>query len=219
MFHGKPIIGIVGGIGSGKSVIARMFAELGGVLIDSDALVHQVYEREDVRRTLKLWWGDGVFHADGSVDRRAIAARVFNDSAELRRLEALVHPLVNAERDRRMEQAAHDPKVTAFIWDTPLLLETGGQTRCDAVVFVDVPLDIRQKRTALRGWDAAELARRENLQMPLDKKRLLSQYVVDNATDADSAGLLVRNLFAKIQASSSCSSVFRSANGDPASGE
>jgi len=100
-----------------------------------------------------------------------------------------------------MQAAASDPAVTAFVWDTPLLLETGAQDRCDAVVFVDVPEEIRLQRVAARGWDADELRRREKLQMALDKKRLLSQYVVSNAADADSARLLVRNLFAQINAS------------------
>lgn len=201
MYCGKPIIGVVGGIGSGKSFIARCFGELGACVIDSDALVHQVYTQPDVRQILKDWWGDAVFNADGSVNRRAIAARVFTDASALRRLEELVHPLVNQARDRLMQAAASDPAVTAFVWDTPLLLETGAQDRCDAVVFVDVPEEIRLQRVAARGWDAGELRRREKLQMALDKKRLLSQYVVSNAADADSARLLVRNLFAQINAS------------------
>ena len=200
MYCGKPIIGVVGGIGSGKSFIARCFGELGACVIDSDALVHQVYTQPDVRQILKDWWGDAVFNADGSVNRRAIAARVFTDASALRRLEELVHPLVNQARDRLMQAAASDPAVTAFVWDTPLLLETGAQDRCDAVVFVDVPEEIRLQRVAARGWDAGELRRREKLQMALDKKRLLSQYVVSNAADADSARLLVRNLFAQINA-------------------
>ncbi|MGN6627992.1 MAG: dephospho-CoA kinase [Tepidisphaeraceae bacterium] len=201
MYCGKPIIGVVGGIGSGKSFIARCFGELGACVIDSDALVHQVYTQPEVRQILKDWWGDAVFNADGSVNRRAIAARVFTDASALRRLEELVHPLVNQARDRLMRAAASDPAVTAFVWDTPLLLETGAQDRCDAVVFVDVPEEIRLQRVAARGWDADELRRREKLQMALDKKRLLSQYVVSNAADADSARLLVRNLFAQINAS------------------
>ncbi|MGN6504521.1 MAG: dephospho-CoA kinase [Tepidisphaeraceae bacterium] len=201
MYCGKPIIGVVGGIGSGKSFIARCFGELGACVIDSDALVHQVYTQPDVRQILKDWWGDAVFNADGSVNRRAIAARVFTDASALRRLEELVHPLVNQARDRLMQAAASEPAVTAFVWDTPLLLETGAQDRCDAVVFVDVPEEIRLQRVAARGWDADELRRREKLQMALDKKRLLSQYVVSNAADADSARLLVRNLFAQINAS------------------
>ena len=186
MFQGKPIIGIAGGIGSGKSRVARLFGEMGCAVIDSDAQVREVYSREDVRRTLKQWWGDGVFKQGGELDRAAVAAKVFSDPAERQRLEALVHPLVAEARDRAMREAARDPQLVAFVWDTPLLFEVGMNAACDAVVFVDAPQDLRLLRVRRsRGWDAAELARRENLQWPLDRKRQLSDDVVTNTADAD----------------------------------
>lgn len=185
MFQGKPIIGIAGGIGSGKSRVARLFGELGCAVIDSDAQVRDAYSREDVRGTLKQWWGERVFREDGQLDRAAVAARVFSDPAERMRLEALVHPLVAEARDQAMRRAASDPQVVAFVWDTPLLFEAGLNRDCDAVVFVDAPHDLRLERVhRSRGWDAAELARRENLQWPLDRKRRLSDDVVTNTADA-----------------------------------
>lgn len=198
MFHDKPILGILGGIGSGKSFISGCFAELGAAVIDADALVHLAYTRVDVKQTLRQWWGDDVINADGTVNRRAIAGRVFGNEAERRRLEELVHPLVFAERNRIMAEKADDPAVTAFVWDTPLLAETGGHTQCDALVFIDVPQEIRLARVARRGWDAAELARRENLQWPLDKKRRLADYVISNAVDAAAAREQVRRVFSQI---------------------
>ena len=186
MFQGKPIIGIAGGIGSGKSRVARLFGELGCAVIDSDAHVREAYSREDVRRTLKQWWGEGVFKEDGRLDRAAVAAKVFSDPAQRQRLEALVHPLVAEARDRAMREAARDPQLVAFVWDTPLLFEVGMNAACDAVVFVEAPPDVRRARVRRsRGWDAAELARRENLQWPLDRKRQLSDDVVTNTADAD----------------------------------
>ncbi|HEY0008739.1 MAG TPA: dephospho-CoA kinase, partial [Tepidisphaeraceae bacterium] len=107
----RPIIGIIGGIGSGKSFVASLFGELGAYVIKSDDLAHAVYRQPAVKQTLRQWWGDEVLQADGSVNRKAIAARVFGDRAELKRLEELVHPLVNAERERLMEQAHADPAV------------------------------------------------------------------------------------------------------------
>ena len=184
MFGGRPIIGILGGIGSGKSFVSLCFGELGACVINADELVHRAYLRDDVRSALRQRWGDGVFAADGGVDRRAIAARVFTAPAEREWLEHLVHPIVFRERDAVMTERAADPAVTAFVWDTPLLVETGGHTRCDALVFVDVPDEVRLARVRGRGWDAAELARREKLQLPLDKKRLLADYVVSNAAEA-----------------------------------
>jgi dephospho-CoA kinase len=137
------------------------------------------------------------------VNRRAVAARVFADEAERKRLESLVHPLVNAERESRMAAAADDTNVKAFVWDTPLLVETGLHTRCNAVVFVDTPLPTRIARVKGRGWSEQELARRENLQMPLDKKRGMAQYVIRNAAEADTARSQVRQVFSRILAESS----------------
>jgi dephospho-CoA kinase len=201
LFAGRPIIGILGGIGSGKSFVSNGFAELGACVINADALVHRAYLRDDVKAVLREWWGDGVFNADGAVNRRAIAAKVFQNDAERRRLEGLVHPLVIAERDRVMAERAADPAVTAFVWDTPLLVETGGHQRCDALVFVDAAVDVRLARVAARGWDAAELSRREKLQLPLDKKRRLADYVVSNAVDAAAAREQIRRVFSLILSS------------------
>lgn len=189
VYAGRPIIGIAGGIGSGKSFVASLFAELGCLVIDSDAQVRTAYADPAVGETLRQWWGDWVYAADGRIDRRAIAAKVFAEPAERLRLEALIHPRVASARDQAMRSAVAggDPAKgpAAFVWDAPLLFETGLNARCDAVVFVDAPLAARLARVRRRGWDAAELARREKLQSPLDIKRRLSDDVVTNPTDAD----------------------------------
>src|SRR5437588_11369641 len=118
VFRGKPIIGIVGGIGSGKSFVARLFGELGCLVIDSDALVREAYADPAVRQMLRQWWGGSVFRSDGSIDRGEIAAKVFGDSEQRRKLEALLHPCVDRRRQEIMEAAG--PRVPAFGWDTPL---------------------------------------------------------------------------------------------------
>jgi dephospho-CoA kinase len=101
-------------------------------------------------------------------------------------LEQLLHPWVDRARERAMSAAADDPQVLAFIWDTPLLFETGLNRQCDAVVFVETARALRLERLRTsRGWDAAELDRREKSQWPLDKKREMSDYVVVNTADAD----------------------------------
>jgi dephospho-CoA kinase len=185
MFAGKPIIGIVGGIGSGKSHVARLFGELGCLVIDSDAQVRDAYRDPHVVATLKRWWGDGAFRPDGSIDRSAIAAKVFTHPEERKRLEDLIHPMVHAARERAMAKAAGDPGVVAFVWDTPLLVETGLHRECDAIVYVDAPLEVRLERVrSTRGWDAAELTRREKSQLGLDTKREISDHLVRNTADA-----------------------------------
>jgi len=201
VLHNKPIIGITGGIGSGKSTVARMFGEIGCLVINSDQQVQQAYQDPAVIAQIRKWWGDDVLQADGKLNKRKISDIVFHDPQERKRLEGLLHPRVAELRDRRMAEAAVDPQVKAIIWDTPLLFEAGLQDNCDAVVFVDLPPARRLERVARdRGWDEAELLRREKSQWPLDKKREISDYIVDNTADADNVRGQVREVLFRILA-------------------
>jgi len=205
MYAGKAVIGIAGGIGSGKSLVARLFGEIGGLVIDSDEQVRAAYQDPQVRRTLREWWGEEVLNpGDGEINRRFIGRKVFADDAERKRLEGLIHPLVNEARQKAMSAAANDPQVVAFVWDTPLLFETGLYLQCDALVFVEAPPEQRLQRVArARGWDDAELERRQKLQWPLDTKRQMSDYVITNTADAEYARGQVRDVLSRILARSS----------------
>ena len=199
MYAGKPIIGIAGGIGSGKSYVAKLFGELGCLVLSADDQVRVAYADPEVREALKQWWGGGVLNREGQVDRRAIAERVFERPDERRRLEALIHPRVAALRDAAMEAAAADAQVLAFVWDIPLLFEVGLNARCDAIVFVDAPWEERLKRVReTRKWDEAELRRRENLQVALDNKRRMSNDIVQNTADVGFARKQVQEILSRI---------------------
>lgn len=184
MFAGKPIIGLSGGIGSGKSFIAGLFAEFGGLVLSADVQVRLAYANRSVQQTLRDWWGDSIFNPAGEVQRKAIATIIFNDPVQRARLEALLHPMVDRLRQAAMQAAAKDPRIVAYIWDVPLLFEVGLDARCDALVFVEAPLADRLARVkATRNWDEAELTRREKLQLGLDNKRRMSKYRVQNTAD------------------------------------
>ncbi len=199
MRHGKPIIGISGGIGSGKSFVADLFGEMGCLVIKSDEQVRQAYEDPAIVEQLRQWWGEAVINADGRINRRFIADRIFTDPVERHRLEQLLHPYVAQQREAVMRQAASDPQVSAFVWDTPLLFETGLDRECDALVFVEAPFDVRLHRVqASRGWDRDELIRRENFQRPLDTKRRISDYVIRNTADAAFTRSQVREVLSRI---------------------
>jgi len=203
MYAGKPVIGIAGGIGSGKSFVARLFRELGALVISSDDQVTEAYRDPEVRRALVAWWGADVIRADGEINRKVIGAKVFANPEERKRLEALLHPRVHAARERAMAAgaAANNPGVVAFVWDTPLLFETDLHRECDAVVFVDAPLETRLARvTQTRNWDAAELARRENSQWGLDRKRDFADYVISNTAGVDVARGQVQDVLSRILA-------------------
>ena len=199
MFHGKPIIGIVGGIGSGKSFVASLFGELGCMVIDSDQQIAQAYDQQNVQQTLVQWWGPDVLDAAGQVRRKTIADIVFANPAERQRLEGLLHPLIAQMRDRQMASA--EPQTVAFVWDAPLLIEAGLAAQCDAIVFVDVPEEVRMQRVmATRGWTMQEWQRRENNQTPLDNKRKMARFIVRNTAGLDEVRSQVRHVLSRIVA-------------------
>lgn len=176
-----PVIGLAGGVGSGKSEVARVLADLGCHVIDSDKEAKAVIERPEVKDRLVGWWGSGVLKPDGSVNRPAVADIVFRSDAERVKLEGLIHPLVKARRSefRRAAQAAG---ARAVVVDAPLLFEAGVDAECDYVIFVDVPRETRLARVlAGRGWSQAELDRREAVQLPIEEKRRRSTHILKNS--------------------------------------
>lgn len=173
------VIGIVGGIGAGKSRVAAAFAELGCVVSDSDAQARAALNEPAVRDELVRWWGAGVLDSAGKVDRAKVAAIVFAQPPERQRLEALVHPRVHEARAKEYAMA-RATGAAGLIIDAPLLLEAGIDRECDALVFVDAPRSERVARVKSRGWDDAELARREAAQWPLARKRAACGYVIEN---------------------------------------
>ena len=174
-----PVIGIVGGIGSGKSIVAELLSEAGCLVSDADALARQAINEPGIRDVLVSWWGAEVLDAQGRVDRAVVADRVFADRAELDRLEKLLHPRVEVMRQAAFDEASDS--VPALVIDAPLLLEAGLASACDMIVFVEAPLELRLQRVAdSRNWDEAEVSRREARQMPLDEKRSMAHHVVSN---------------------------------------
>lgn len=190
----KPVIGLAGGIGSGKSMVARILASLGAGVIESDVLAHQELSDPEVIRTLTEWWGDSILGPDGRVDRRRLAARVFKHPEEKARLESLIHPRVARRREKLIQAFGAEDAVCAVVLDSPLLFETGLDQRCDAVVFVEAERSVRAERVRkARGWSAEELDRREKLQAPLDKKRSGADHrIVNNSGEDELRSQVVR---------------------------
>lgn len=180
----KPVIGLMGGPGSGKSTVASLFVELGCAVIDADRLSHAALQTDAVKQQIKSRWGDTTIDDAGNIDRGALGQIVFADPAALRQLEDIIHPLVHQGRELEREQHQADASVIAIVEDCPLLLESDIDKQCDALVFVDVPDAIRLERVqASRDWDAAELKKRDQQQLPLDTKRQAADYVISNDQD------------------------------------
>ncbi len=195
----KPVIGLIGGIGSGKSLVARCLAQFGCAVIDADALAREALQSLDVRRQLTAWWGPDVLDGEGRVDREAVAARVFEDESQLRRLEGLIHPKVHQQRQHLRAQHQADPSVVAIVEDCPLLIEAGLDGACDAIIFVRASRPVRLRRVAEdRGWSPEELARREKRQAPLDIKARRADYVIDNDAGVDQCCAQARRVLSQI---------------------
>jgi len=195
----KPIIGLCGGIGAGKSRVATEFERLGCLVLDSDHLNHQVLRRPEVLATLREWWGDAVVGPAGEPDRERIAEIVFARSGERRRLEELVHPLIAAWRWDMITAAFEDQAVKAIILDSPLLFESNLDRLCDTIVFVDASWPRRLQRLQQgRHWTAEQLRQREQWQRPLDEKRLRSEFAINNEGPPDRLGPQVAEILQKI---------------------
>ena len=182
-----PIIGLAGAIGAGKSALARAFARLGCLVIDSDREAREALDLPEVRERLVEWWGAGILSPEGRVDRRSVADRIFGDEWERKRLEGLVHPLIRRTRAGAQREAAAAGKI-GVVYDAPLLFEAGIDAICDGVVFVDAPRPARLRRVReTRGWDESELDRREAMQWAPERKKAASGFIVRN--DAPEAAL------------------------------
>ena len=181
----KPVIGVVGGIGAGKSTVAAAFARRGGYVINADALGHQALARPDVARQLAARWGDRVLNPDGTPNRRAVAGIVFHDPAERKALEGVVFPYIEAAVREEIAKGAADPAVRFVVLDAAVMLEAGWTGVCDKVVYVDAPREVRLARLAARsGWTPDQVAAREAAQMPADEKKARADAVVTNAGTA-----------------------------------
>jgi len=189
-----PVVGLIGGIGSGKSALARWVAGQRNVrTLDADSAGHRALQNDAVRRQLCERFGDGILDASGAVSRPQLAAIVFGDSSEHRQrreaLEEIVHPIIRAEIRAQLEQAAADPDLDLILLDAALLLEAGWNELCDAVVFVDTPRETRLERVREnRNWSDDELQRREASQKSVTEKRAAADAVVDNSRSIEIAG-------------------------------
>lgn len=195
----KPVIGLTGGVGSGKSLVARQLAALGCAVIDADQLALQALNHPDVRDQVVQWWGPQVIADDGTVDRRSVGQIVFRDPSQLQRLEGLIHPRVRESRGRMRARYQSDPSCVAIVEDCPLLIEKKIDQDCDVVLFVNSSLENRLERVKThRAWSADELARREKSQLPLDIKAQQADYVIDNNAGEDECLSHVRRVFSQI---------------------
>ena len=179
------VIGLVGGVAAGKSLVGDCFARLSAEVLDADSASHNVLRDNDVIAEACHLWGDGITKPDGQIDRRALGRIVFapppDGPRERAKLEQIVHPCVRKQFVDRIEQLRRVGSCPAAVIDAPLLLEAGWGSICDHIVFVHADRDSRLARISDRGWSEEEFLARERAQMPLEEKRSSADIVIDNS--------------------------------------
>jgi dephospho-CoA kinase len=191
------VLGFLGGIASGKTTVARMFADLGARVVSADELGHAVLAQPQIRGRIVARWGKEVLDEGGEVDRKKLGRRVFGDGEELRALEAITHPAILAEM-RRQIGAARRAAGVAVVVDAPLLMEADLDSLCDALVFLECPREARLARAVARGWDAAELERRERFQRPLEVKRRRASFILESGASLETTFQQVQELWQRL---------------------
>jgi dephospho-CoA kinase len=188
------VLGLTGSIGMGKSTTAKLFAEAGVPVYDADATVHMLYEGEAGPAIEAAFPGTTV---DGKVDRNKLSARVVHDQAAIKRLEQIVHPMLGASRQKFLDDAERSGAPVAVV-DVPLLFETGGEKRVDAVVVVTTTPELQRQRILARDNMTSEkldaiLAR----QLPDAEKRRRADFVVDTSGGLDPVRLRIRDILSQ----------------------
>ena len=185
------VLGLTGSIGMGKSATAKMFAAEGVPVQDADAVVHQLYEGEATAAIEAAFPGTT---SGGKVNREKLGSTVLGDAEAIKRLEKIVHPLVAQARDKFLAEAERSG-APVVVLDIPLLYETGGDKRCDAVVVVSAPADIQRARAFERpGMTEQKFAAIMAKQTPDEEKRLRADFVVDTSKGFDAARAQVRDI-------------------------
>ncbi len=191
-------VGLTGGVGSGKSTALAALERLGAATLSTDAVVHELYGAQELRRAVRERWGDEVLAADGTVDRSAIARRAFGSEDDRRWLEDVLWPRVGARVAAWREETARcDPPPTAAVVEVPLLFEAGMADVFDATLAVVAGEELRERRAGARGHAAVD--ERVARQLPQDEKAARATYVVVNDGSVEELERKLSDILAKLR--------------------
>ena len=192
------LVGLTGGIATGKSTVSEILARLGAVLVDADRLAREVVAPgEPALADVVREFGD-VLRPDGTLDRKKLAAIVFADPSRRKRLEAILHPAIRARFDARLDALTREGFEGIVVFDAPVMIESGGYKNMDRLIVVVTDEATQRARLVARDADAADGERRIASQMPLAEKAKLADYVVDNTGDRAATEARTREVHAAL---------------------
>jgi len=192
------LVGLTGGIATGKSTVSDMLRQFGCLVIDADQLAREVVAPgEPALAEVVREFGD-VLTPDGTLDRKKVAAIVFADPARRHRLEAILHPAIRARFDAQLDALARDGFDGIVIFDAPVMIESGGYKHMDRLIVVATDEATQRARLVARDGDAADGARRIASQMPLAEKVKLADYIIDNSGDRAATEARTREVHAAL---------------------
>ncbi|MFN4258029.1 MAG: dephospho-CoA kinase [Gemmataceae bacterium] len=196
----KPIIGLIGGMGSGKSAVAAAFKRFGAKIISGDQLGHEALKQPEIKQQVIARWGTQLLDDKGEVQRSRLAAIVFDDPEQRRALESMVFPHIERRFQEEKAVAEANPDVRLIVLDAAIMLEAGWDQLCDRLVYVHAPRAERWRRLAeQRGWNAKEVEVREQAQLPLTEKARRAHGAIDNAGSIDALAAQVERLLRQWQ--------------------
>ena len=179
------VIGIVGGVASGKSLVAERLRELGAAVIDGDRAGHEALRDPEVIQAARDRWGDQIIGTGGQIDRAALGGIVFGPSpgaeGELKHLEKLTHGRIADALRRQIDDFRAKGQTEIVVLDAAVLLKAGWGDFCDKILFVDAPREVRLSRARGRGWDEEEFERRERAQQPVEVKKARADEIIENS--------------------------------------
>ncbi len=195
------VIGVTGGIGTGKSTVAAMLKQLGAVVLDADVMARQAMEPKRLAwRQIVKTFGERVLNEDQTVNRPSLAALVFTDAAKRIQLEQMLHPHVLRQIKQQLHRLRRMRRVRVVVLDVPLLIEVGAQTLVDALVVVTAPPEQQRERVKKKfGWSEEEIDARIAAQWELSAKVALADYVIDNANGVDATRTQVKRLWNRLE--------------------
>jgi dephospho-CoA kinase len=195
----KLVIGLIGGIGSGKSLVAAEFVRHGGCVVSGDKAGHEALTQPDIRDRIVARFGPEMLDAGGAVDRKKLGRCVFAEPTERQALEEIVFPYIKENLSHEIARARQDPQVEFVILDAAVMLEAGWNNACDVLVYIHAPRAVRLARLAEhRGWSAKEVAARENAQFSLTDKVTRADWAIDNSGSPEETAHQVADLASRL---------------------